>query len=253
MKKSDYLEQFNSSSPKENEIREQMLENLLKTPIPRDQILENLALFLNTKNLSRLLFINDMYKKILEVQGVIIEFGIRWGPTLSLLSALRGLYEPYNIQRKIIGFDTFEGFIKVTSEDGNHEMMTQKNLSVTDDYQAHLENILSLQEQDNPVSHIKKFELRKGNAPEELKKYLLEHPETVISMVIMDMDLYAPTKECLKIIKPYLVKGSLMIFDEVNCETSPGETVALRETLGLNNIRLKRPRYATRVSYCVLQ
>jgi len=253
MKKTDYLREVNSSSPEEKIIREQMLENFLNTPIPKDQILENLALFLNTKNISRLLYINDMYKKIIEVQGVIMEFGIRWGPTLSLLSALRGLYEPYNIQRRIIGFDTFEGFIKVTPEDGNHEMMIPKNLSVTDDYQAYLENTLSLQEQDNPVSHIKKFELRKGDAPEELKKYLSEHPETVISMIILDMDLYEPTKECLKIIKPYLVKGSLMIFDEVNCVTAPGETIAVREILGLNNIYLKRPKYATRSSYCIIQ
>ena len=39
-----------------------------------------------------------------------MEFGIEYGSTVSLLSKLRGIYEPYNYSRKVIGFDTFKGF-----------------------------------------------------------------------------------------------------------------------------------------------
>ena len=53
------------------------------------------------------------YIKIIHKEGVIMEFGIRWGQNTALLAALRGLYEPYNIKRKIkIGFDIFDGFKK---------------------------------------------------------------------------------------------------------------------------------------------
>ena len=37
-----------------------------------------------------------MYKKIINHHGVIMEFGVRWGPILNLFQSLRGVYEPFN-------------------------------------------------------------------------------------------------------------------------------------------------------------
>jgi hypothetical protein len=87
------------------------LGQLLKhTPLPPEEILDNLGVYLTSKTLSRLLFFYEIYRKVVGIHGVIVEFGVRWGQTLSLLSALRGIFEPFNRHRKIIGFDTFEGF-----------------------------------------------------------------------------------------------------------------------------------------------
>ena len=252
MKQHNNLQQFNSSSETEKKLRSQLTEHLRKSPIPDDQLLENFGLFLSTKDLSRLLFFSDMYNRILEVQGVIMEFGVRWGQTLAVLSALRGLYEPYNIQRRIVGFDTFEGFPDVDDQDGGHAMMSSGNLSVTPGYEEYLEKGLAVHETGNPVAHVRKFEICKGDAPESLRNYMERQPETIVSMAIFDMDIYQPTKQCLEILLPYMVRGSVLIFDELNCRTSPGETVAVREVLGLENLRIQRPRNATRVSYIIM-
>ena len=83
----------------------------------------------------------------------------------------------------------------------------------------------------------------------ELLKYLKRNPETIVSLAYFDLDLYKPTKECLDVIKSRLVKGSVIGFDELNDPDSPGETLALMETLGLNNIKLKRFKFSSRVSY----
>jgi len=53
------------------------------------------------------------------------------------------------------------------------------------------------------------------------------------------MDVYKPTKDVLESIVPRLTKGSLLVFDELNAEIFPGETRAVDEILGLNNIRLR--------------
>ncbi len=79
----------------EKELRKNFLELFKKCPLPDDQLLSNLGLFLNSKNLSRILFIDFIYKNIIDVQGIVMEFGVRWGQNLSLFSALRGIYEPY--------------------------------------------------------------------------------------------------------------------------------------------------------------
>ena len=55
----------------------------------------NLGLFLTPQALSRILFMDFLYRQILDIQGVVIELGCRWGQNLSLFSSLRGIYEPF--------------------------------------------------------------------------------------------------------------------------------------------------------------
>jgi hypothetical protein len=240
-------------SAEEKLIREQFVEYFKKCPIPDDQLLSNLGLFLNSKNLSRILFMDHLYKQIIDVQGIIIEFGTRWGQNLALFSALRGIYEPFNRHRKIVGFDTFKGFPSISQKDGSSDLMQVSNITVTGNYVEYLTKVMEYQELDNPLSHIKKFEIVVGDAVVEIDKYLKEHPETIIALVYFDFDLYEPTRKCLEAIRPHLVKGSVLGFDELNDPDSPGETIALREVFGLNNIKLRRYRYASRVSYFVLE
>ena len=153
----------------EKKLRNNLLELFKKCPLPEEQLLSNLGLFLNSKNLSRILFMDFMYKKIVDVQGIIIEFGVRWGQNLSLFTALRGIYEPYNRHRKIVGFDTFEGFPSIHEKDGNSEMMKKGQLDLTNDYELFLGKVLENQEKDNPLSHLKSLNLLRGM---ELNKFM---------------------------------------------------------------------------------
>jgi hypothetical protein len=241
------------SSSEEFAVRSGFFKHFKNCPIPDEQLFSNLGLFLNSKNLARLLFLDHLYQQIIDVQGVIVEFGTRWGQNLAVFSALRGIYEPFNRHRKLVGFDTFKGFLSITDKDGKSDMMKKGELAVTKNYENYLSKVLEFQEKDNPLGHIRKYELRAGNAVVEIDKYLKEHPETIISLAYFDFDLYEPTKKCLEAIRPHLVKGSVLGFDELNDIDSPGETVALMESFGLNNIRLKRYRYASRVSYFILE
>jgi len=240
-------------SLEEKKSQDSLTEHFRNCPIPNDQILSNLGLFLNSKNLSRILFMNHLYKQNVDVQGVVMEFGTRWGQNSALFSALRGIYEPFNRHKKIIGFDTFEGFPSISEKDGKSEMMIEGGLELTKNYQNYLDKILELQEEANPLSHIKKYELVKGDATKTVEDYFKKHPETIVSLAYFDFDLYEPTKKVLEIIKPRLVKGSVVGFDELNDPDSPGETLALKEVFGLNNIKLKRFPYASRVSYFVME
>ena len=65
------------------------------------------SLFASRQEITRVLYYNQIYQNLLNKPGVIMEFGVEYGSTLSLLSKFRGIYEPYNYSRKIIGFDTF--------------------------------------------------------------------------------------------------------------------------------------------------
>jgi hypothetical protein len=241
------------ASDEELGTRDALAGTLQDCPIPKDQILSNLGLFLESKNLSRILFMDLLYRKIVDVQGVVMEFGTHWGQNLALFQALRGIYEPFNRHRKLIGFDTFSGFPAVSDQDGDSELMRKGQLALPDGYESYLDRILATHERLYPLSHIKKYEICKGDATEQLPRYLERHPHTIVALAYFDFDLYQPTRECLELIKDRLVKGSVLGFDELNDPDSPGETLAVMETLGLRNVRLKRHPYTSRTSYLVIE
>jgi len=239
-------------SKKENQNFETILKLFKKNPIPDDQILANLGLFLNSKDLSRILFMDFLYKQIIDVQGVVLDLGTRWGHNMAIFSALRGIYEPFNRHKKIIGFDTFKGFPRISKQDGRSDLMAKGNISVTKNYVDYLEQIMEYHEKSNPLDHIKKYDIRIGDATIEIDRYIKENPQTIVALAYFDFDIYEPTKKCLEAILPHLVKGSVIAFDELNDHDSPGETIAVMEVFGLNNIKLKRYIHTSRASYFIL-
>lgn len=219
-------------------------------PIPDNEVIANAGLFIKRQELTKQLFFNYLYENhIVKSHGIIIEFGVRWGQNLVTLNNLRGIHEPYNHSRRIVGFDTFEGFPKLNVKDGGGEAIHKGAFAVTANYMDYLTEVLDFHENECPLAHIKKNILMKGNADEQLKKYLDQNPQTIISFAWFDFDIYEPTKACLEIIKPYLTKGSIIGFDELNDHNFPGETVALRETLGTHNVRLQRNKFSGIQSY----
>ena len=94
------------------------------------------------------------------------------------------------------------------------------------------------------MAHLKKYRIVRGDACVEFPKYLGEHPETIVALAYFDFDLYEPTRVCLEHLRDHLVKGSVVAFDELHLREFPGETLAVREVLGLRNCRLVRSALA---------
>jgi hypothetical protein len=182
-----------------------------------------------------------------------MEFGVRWGRNMALYESLRGIYEPFNHNRKIIGFDTFTGFPSVDSKDGSDQIISVGAYNVTDNYTDYLSRVLDYHEQESPISHIKKYELVVGDASSGIEQYLDAHPETIVAMAYFDFDIYQPTRDCLSAIKDRLTKGSVIGFDELNNATYPGETLALKETLGLGAYQIRHSRFSPTQSYLVIE
>ncbi len=241
------------SSEGEQKNRGNLLSLYQDNPIPDNEKIYTSNLFLKRQELSNILFFNELYQKILEIHGIIIEFGCRWGQNLVTFNNMRGIYEPYNYSRKIIGFDTFEGFCNTNEKDGTDHIIKDGNFSVTPNYEVYLNNILLAHERECPLSHISKNEVIKGNAPAELGKYLEKNPQTLIAFAWFDFDIYKPTLACLELIKPHLVKGAILGFDELNDPKFPGETIALKEFAEINSLKIQRNRYSGMQSYVVME
>lgn len=220
------------------------ISDLLKnSPIPIEDLPKNLALYQRRDVIADILSMNEIYKKIKHVPGVLMEFGTLWGRRLALLIALRELYEPYDYTRKVIGFDTFSGFPDVHHNDGSHEEIRSGSMSVTPGYEQHLTQVLNIHEMESHYAHFRRFELKCGDVRQTLPEYLASHPETIVSLAYFDLDLYEPTRACLEFLRPRLMPGSILAFDELVHPAYPGETIALLESLDLKPSTVEKLPY----------
>jgi len=200
-----------------------------------------LLTFLRRQSLAKILFWEHIYQQIINTPGVILEFGVHFGTSMTTLISLRGLFEPYNFQREIIGFDTFDGFTNIHKNDENkHIKWEAGDYKTPTGYAEKLKEILEIQERMSPLPHIQKFNLVVGDAAETFPKWLENNPEQIIALLILDMDVYDPTKRVLELAQERLTKGSIVVLDELSSKIFPGETRAFLEVIGARAIRLKR-------------
>jgi hypothetical protein len=225
-------------SAAERESRERLTKLLATTPIPAEYLIDNLAVYLRRCQLSDLLAMDALYRRLRAVPGVIMEFGVLHGRHLAALTALRGFYEPQNSVRRIIGFDTFTGFPDVSHVDQVSSSAVVGRFRTAGDYPDHLRDVLRAHELGEPLGHVQRSFVVQGDARETVPRYLEENPQTIIAMAYFDMDLYEPTRDVLRTIGPYLARGAIVAFDELTHPKWPGETAALREVLDLRQVTM---------------
>ncbi len=212
------------------------------------------ARFVPRQRLTMLLSKFELMRQILEVQGSIVEVGVHFGAGLFEWAQLCEILEPRNYQRKIYGFDNFAGFAGIAPQDDH----AQKSVHLVpgglkaDVHDELLENIRVF-DLARVLGHIEKIHLVAGDALETIPRFVAENPQLVVSLLYLDIDLYAPTRAALEHFVPRMPKGAVIVFDELNCEKFPGETVAVHEVLGLPRLRIKRSPFDTWMSYAVIE
>jgi hypothetical protein len=95
--------------------------------------------------------------------------------------------------------------------------------------------VLDAHEQGEHLGHIRRTLIVQGDVRETLPRYLTDNPHTVIALAYFDLDLYEPTRDAIDAVRPYLTKGSVLAFDELAHAKWPGETAALRDTVGTDH------------------
>jgi len=230
-------------------------DQLRSTPMGSDEILGQLGLFLTRASMARILFMHDLYLKILDVPGSIIELGCHWGQNLALFTTFRTIYEPQNIGRQIVGFDTFTGYEGSSEQDSGlmRDATVRRDGAMPPGYEHTLDELLDSHNALGPRAHVKKHEIVKGDATQTLPAYLEEHPATLIALIYFDIGLYEPTKKCLLAVRDRLAKGSIIGLDHLGLADTPGDSIAVQEVLGYRNCRFVRDPRVPYQSYLVIE
>jgi hypothetical protein len=245
----------NRSSANERDYRSRMLQYIAESPGTLYEKFENFPKYLSRQALARFLSLYEIFKLALPVHGDVIECGVNWGGGLMSFALMSATLEPVNLQRRVVGFDTFSGFAEISKEDAaaSHasEFLHQGGLTV-DSYDD-LKRCIELYDSNRFIGHLSKVILVKGDATITIPKFIEENPHTIVSLLHLDFDLFAPTVVALQHFLPRMPRGAVIVFDELNSPVWPGETRAVLATCGLQNLRIQRFPFEPHVSYAVIE
>jgi len=224
--------------------RRQMDKLFADSPLPRDELLRNLGMYTRASLLVKFLVLNDIYERVKDIPGALLEFGVWYGQNLILLENLRAIQEPFNKQRIIVGFDTFQGYTNFSDKDLKTDVMVDKTYATPGGYKDYLANLLQVHEGSNAFGHVRgNHRLIEGDAEVTVPRYFKDHPETIVAMAFFDIGVYRPTKAALEAIVPALVPGSVIVFDELTWPGAPGEAIAFKEVLGGMTFKIEKCRF----------
>lgn len=216
-----------------------------------DKLLEFPKYAPNT-SIARFLSRYEVFKKVLDIPGNVIECGVLSGGGLFSFAHISTILEPYNQLRKIIGFDTFEGFPSISEIDKEGSSKFLNIGSYSDDCYDELLELSVIHNDFRLLNRENNIEIVKGDICSTVPEYVKKNPQLVVSLLFLDVDLYEPTKVALEYFVPRMPKGALIAFDELNYEEFPGETVAVNEVLGIQNLKLKKLPF-TKLSYVIIE
>lgn len=205
-------------------------------------VVENFPLYLRRVNASKVFALIEIFLKIKDLPGSIVECGVFKGQSFFLFQKLLDVYCAGDSLKKLIGFDTFQGLTNLTKEDGKKDLKRDKFKGGFNakSFEKILYKLAQLHQEDSMLPRFKRIHLVKGDVNKTLPKYIKENPGLRISLLNLDVDLYKPTLTALKYLYPKVVHGGVIILDEYAMETFPGESKAFEKFFKRENIFLKK-------------
>lgn len=243
------------STPAETDFRISMDQYIRGGASTSYEKLENFSKYISRQTLARFIALYEIFKMALPIQGDVIECGVNWGGGLMGFALMSSVLEPANLQRRVVGFDTFSGFTAPAAPDSKTtaEASQMREGGLAADSYEDLQRCIGLYNTNRMIGHIEKVLLVRGDARRTIPEFCKEHPQTTVSLLHLDFDLYEPTKVAIAHFIPRMPKGAVIAFDELNNPAWPGETVAVQEAIGIRNLRIARFPFEPHVSYAVLE
>ena len=219
-------------------------------------VIENNSLFFRRVNFAKQLAHIDVFSRTIDLPGSIVELGVFKGSSFMTFLKLCDIHCAGDTLKRVIGFDTFSGFVGIDPKDGSRNV---KRDLVPGGFNAEtflpvLEAAIQLEQADSFIPRFQRAELVKGDVSKTIPQYVKDHPGLRISLLHLDLDLYEPTKVALEYLFPRVVAGGIVLLDEYAMEGFPGESAAFDEYFGAHRPVLKKfPFISTPGGYFVKQ
>jgi len=236
MKKSHESTVITYSDEKSLAARAELFSLLKRYPATDDEAERSLGLFLRGSLLARIFAIRELYEKIVMKPGIIVDLGTWRGQTAVLCENLRAILEPLHFNRRIVCFDTFEGYVGFSNQDKATDLHKDGTYRVGTEYNDYLSALLVLHEKNNVMGHNHgKHRVIKGDCGVTLPQYLKEHENEMVALAFFDLNSYDRTETAFQHIYGRLVPGGVVAFWQLTRDVIPAEGKVYNKTI-LNRV-----------------
>ena len=215
-------------------LQKKLLEELYETThLSVFEMFRNFPVFTPRFNIARFLAHYELFKKVVELPGVIIDLGVYRGASTFTWAKLCEIFCPTDVRKVVYGFDTFEGFPSLSKEDGFENV--EQDLRPGGYFGGvSIERDLDLAKQamnhDRHLRHLNRIELIKGNIIDTIPEFVASRGNGLkVALLNFDLDLYEPTKVALEYFVPQMIQSGIIILDEYAVDTFGGESKAVDE------------------------
>lgn len=158
---------------------------------------------------TKLLARYELFKMVVDLPGDIVECGVLKGDGILFWARLIQIFNPLS-RRRVIGFDTFEGY-RESSENKQDREAVESFLKKTN-YQGYSENQIMAKAESLNLGH--RIQLIKGDANRSIRDYVQKNHGCRIALLNLDFDVYRPTLAALENLYPLVVPQGVIVFDE---------------------------------------
>lgn len=193
-------------------------------------IIKDLGVFSRRMFMSRILGHWEVYKKVANLPGDVVELGVYKGESLLNWAKFAEILNPGDRSKRVIGFDHWQGLQNFTEHDGRAEHAGNMEGGWSPaGFEASLRELVDLFHEDSFVPKKPRIELVDGDIRETVFSYVQENPGLRISLLHFDCDMYEPTLAGLKALYDRVVAGGIVLFDEYGIREWAGESRAVDE------------------------
>ncbi len=213
--------------------RKELFNILNSYPSTDEEKERSLGLFIRGSLLARIFAIREMYEKIYLLPGVIIDLGTWRGQTAVICENLRAIFEPLHLNRRIVCFDTFDGYQGFSEKDKSTNLHKDGTYGVGgNDYAKLLNEILILHEKNNVLGHnYGKHKVIKGDCRITLPNFFNENNHEAVALAFFDVNAFDPTWESFQIIYDRLVPNGIIVFWQLTRDVIPAEGLVYNEKI----------------------
>ena len=240
-------QRYGSSTPHDQQMWDRIEDAVTKAGHGLSDVLESFPVYIRRVNLTRFLAHYELYRMIEDLPGNIVECGVYRGVGLFTWAKLLEIFHAGDRTRRVFGFDNFAGFTSLSDKDGPdyaHCNKVEGGWNAAPFYEELKEHI-DIFHADSFLPRARRIVLVEGDLSVTAKQFVKQHPGFRISLLHLDVDLYEPNKAALEAFYPHVIKGGLVILDEIYQTEWAGESIAVEEYFGENLPRIEKFPFAS--------
>jgi hypothetical protein len=202
------------------------------------EVQQNFPAYVSRMLLTRFIAYYELFKMVQSKPGWIVECGIYRGFSYFSLGKFLEIFCMGDKTRKILGFDSFEGFSDLVPEDGgvDESVTRMKGGTNPSDFERDFFELLKLNNMDAFAPWAERMQVVKGDARSTIPQYAKDTPGLRIALLNIDIDVYEPVSIALEHLYPRVVPGGVVVLDEYAHRDWPGESSALEQYFRKNNL-----------------